>query len=208
VSSKRFKSPYEDKAPAGAEGWQELYPYFLTFREDRKQIEESKFWFCDSQHWPNVFRPFDTIGVEFAVKCLGQYNTRHLLIPPANGIEFRVHNGYCYMSPVAVAPEKIGDRVPHFLERAGHYFQNWNSLLDNWHVKVKDVIDELEKLEFKPLPEVVDKEWVTSGKGLDNTFDLTVNYNRALELCYKAWQYHFEFLNLGYVAYLESILKV
>ena len=36
------------------------------------------------------------------------------------------------MSPVAVAPENIGPRVPQFLERAGHYFQNWDSLLDNW----------------------------------------------------------------------------
>jgi pyruvate, water dikinase len=201
--SKRFKSPYEDTPPDGSEGWKELYPYWLTFREDRKEIEESKFWFCDSQHWPNVFRPFDTIGVEFAVKCLGQYNTRHLLIPPANGIEFRVHNGYCYMSPVGVAPELIPARVPQFLERAGYYFQNWGSLLENWHKKVQGVIDRLEALEFKPLPEVVSLEAVTSGKGLDDTFDLTINYNRAIELCYEAWQYHFEFLNLGYVAYLD-----
>lgn len=29
------------------------------------------------------------------------------------------------------------------------------------------------------------------------------NYDRAIQLCYKAWQYHFEFLNLGYAAYLD-----
>ena len=45
---RRFASPYEDAAPAGAEGWEELYPYFLLFREDRREIEEAKFWFCDS----------------------------------------------------------------------------------------------------------------------------------------------------------------
>ena len=132
---KSFVSPYDLTAPQGAEGWQDLYPYNLVFQENLKEKENSKFWFCDSQHWPNVFKPFETIGVEFAVRCLGAYNTRHYLIPPANGIEFRIHNGFCYMSPVAVAPELIADRVPHFMERAGFYFQNWDSLLENWKKK-------------------------------------------------------------------------
>ena len=200
---KRFVSPYEVQAPEGAEGWEQLYPYFLTFREDRREQEEGRFWFCDSQHWPSVFRPFDTIGVEFAIKCLGQYNTRVYMIPPANGIDYRILNGYVYMSPVAVAPELIAERVPLFLERAGYYFQNWNQLLEQWHGKVRGVISELESIHFTPLPERVPDEWVTEARGLDNTFDLIHNYNKAIELCYKAWQYHFEFLNLGYVAYLD-----
>ena len=41
------------------------------------------------------------------------------------------------MSPVAVAPELIAGRVPQFMERAGYYFQNWDSLLANWHDKVR-----------------------------------------------------------------------
>ncbi|MBA2287997.1 MAG: hypothetical protein H0W02_21185 [Ktedonobacteraceae bacterium] len=201
--NKRFVSPYEVTTPEGAEGWQELYPYFLAFREDRRTIEESRFWFCDSQHWPSVFRPFDTIGVEFAIKCLGQYNTRVYLLPPANGIDYRVLNGYVYMSPVAVAPDKINERVPLFLERAGYYFQHWNELLDQWHTKVRGVISDLEAITFSPLPAMVPEEWVTSGRGLDNTYDLINNYHQAIDLCYKAWQYHFEFLNLGYIAYLD-----
>lgn len=203
MTKTKFSSPYEHKAPAGAEGWKELYPYFLVFQDNLREREEAKFFFCDSQHWPNVFKPFDAMTVEFAVKCLGQYNTRQYLIPPANGIDFKIHNGYCYMSPVGVAPEDIGPRVPQFLERAGHYFQNWNQLLDNWHVKVKANIHEMEAIRFEKLPEVIDIEWVKSGKGLDPTFDLINNYNKMIELCYKAWQYHFEFLNLGYAAYLD-----
>jgi pyruvate,water dikinase len=150
-----------------------------------------------------VFKPFDTITVEFAIKCLGQYNTRHLLIPPANGIDYRVHNGYVYMSPVPVPEEEIPARVPQFTERAGHYFANWTSLLQNWETKVRRVIADLDALEFEPLPEVVPIEWIREGRGLDNTFALAANYNRAIELCYEAFQYHFEFLNLGYVAYLD-----
>jgi pyruvate, water dikinase len=199
----RFSSPYDNPAPAGAEGWKELYPYFLTFQDNLREREEAKFFFCDSQHWPQVFKPFDAMTVEFAVKCLGQYNTRQYLIPPANGIDFKIHNGYVYMSPVGVAPELIGDRVPMFMERAGHYFMNWGSLMENWHVKVKTVIDEMEAIKFEPLPEVIDIEWVKNGVGLDPTFALINNYNKMIESCYKFWQYHFEFLNLGYAAYLD-----
>jgi pyruvate,water dikinase len=199
----RFVSPYDDPAPGGAEGWEELYPYYLRFREDRREFEEGRFWFADLQHWPTVFKPFDTITVEFAIKCLGQYNTRHLLIPPANGIDYRVHNGYVYMSPVPVPEAEIPARIPQFTERAGHYFANWAPLLENWEVKVRRVIADLEALEFDPLPEVVPLEWIKEGRGLDNTFALAANYDRLIELCYEAFQYHFEFLNLGYVAYLD-----
>ena len=118
----KFPSPYELKAPKGAEGWRDLYPYYALFQDELKEGEENRFWFCDAQHWPTPFRPFDTIMVDYAVKCLGQYNTRHLLVPPANGVDYRIHNGYLYLSPIAVAPEKIAERVPHFLERAGFYF--------------------------------------------------------------------------------------
>ncbi|WP_407342867.1 PEP-utilizing enzyme [Pengzhenrongella phosphoraccumulans] len=198
-----FPSPYDLHAPDAAEGWKALYPYNLVFQDNLKDVENDKFWFCDSQHWPNVFKPFETIGVEFAVKCLGQYNTRHYLIPPANGIEFRIHNGYCYMSPVAVAPEDIAARVAPFTERAGHYFANWDTLLEQWHGKVLGTIRDLESISFPALPDIVPLEDITSGRGLDPTFDLLASYDRLIQDCYRNWQYHFEFLNLGYVAYLD-----
>ena len=198
-----FPSPYDHKAPKGAEGWEKLYPYYLRFQDNLRAKEDAKFWFCDSQHWPSPFKPFDAVTVEFAVKCLGQYNTRHYLIPPANGVDYRIHNGYCYMSPVAVAPELIGARVPQFMERAGHYFQNWDSLLANWDKKVRANIADLEALKFEKLPEVVPLEWIKSGVGLDNTYGMMETYDRAIQLLYKTWQYHFEFLNLGYAAYLD-----
>lgn len=59
-----------------------------------------------------------------------QYNTRNYLVPPANGVDYRIHNGYCYMSPVAVAPELIEGRIPQFLDRGGHNFQTWPDLLE------------------------------------------------------------------------------
>ncbi|MFG2562166.1 PEP-utilizing enzyme [Streptomyces sp. NPDC048496] len=198
---KSFPKPSEIEVPEGAEGWEQLYPYNLVF--DNAPDGDDKFWFCDSQHWPTVFKPFETIGGEFAVKCLGQYNTRHLLIPPANGIEFKIHLGYLYMSPVAVPPEEIPARVPEFERRAGHYFQNWDSLLEGWRVKVRATIDEMEELRFEALPAMVPFDDIVSGKAMDGSQTLMENYDRLIALLYRNWQYHFEFLNLGYLAYLD-----
>ena len=198
-----FPSPYEVKAPAGAEDWASIYPYYVQFQPERRAEEDGKFWFCNSQHWPTPFRPFDTIMVDFATKCLGQYNTRHLLVPPANGVDYRILNGYVYFSPLGVDPSEIEARVPQFMERAGHYFANWDELLANWKTKVLATIDEMNAITFEELPDVVDVEWVKGGKGLDNTYDLFNAYEDAIRLCYKTWQYHFEFLNLGYAAYLD-----
>lgn len=199
---KSFPKPSELPVPPGAEGWEDLYPYFLSFR-NLSGAEDEKFWFCDSQHWPTVFKPFETIGGEFAVKCLGQYNTRHLLIPPANGIEFKIHLGYLYMSPVPVPEAEVAARVPEFERRAGHYFQNWDSMLDGWHTKVRATIAEMETLSFEALPDAVPFDDIVGGVAKDGSEKLMESYDRLIQLCYQNWQYHFEFLNLGYLAYLD-----
>jgi len=203
TEKKSFPSPYDLQAPAGSEGWQDLYPYNLIFRDELREEEDQKFWFCDSQHWPNVFKPFEVIGVEFATRTLGAYNTRHLLVPPANGIDYRIHNGYTYFSPVPVPPEQIPDRVPHFMQRAGYYFEHWNELLEKWHQKVLANIQELESIEFTPLPDMVPLETVTEGVGYDPSVDLFESYDRLIQLAYRNWEHHMEFLNLGYIAYLD-----
>jgi len=200
----RFSSPFDVPTPPGAEGWEDLYPYYLVFSEDRRAEEEAAFWFQDGVHWREALYPFDSIFYEFAIKCLSQYNTRFYIIPPAMGIDFRVLYGYAYLTPVGIAdPNVIGSRVPHFLERAGYYFQNWNDLYAKWQVKINRVIQDLGKLQFKSLPEMEDKDVVLSGRGLSSSYDLMTTYNRLIELGLEGWQYHFEFLNLGYAAYLD-----
>ena len=65
------------------------------------------------------------------------------------------------------------------------------------------MIADLEALDFEPLPDMVPMAWHPLRQGQDGSSSLLENYNRPIELCYQAWQYHFEFLNLGYVAYLD-----
>ena len=200
----RFPSPFEIETPAGAEGWQELYTYSLPFSTDRREYEDSMFWFQDGVHWPEVMSPWDATFYEFALASLSQYNTRHYLIPPALGVDYRVLNGYAYLSPVGVAdPAEIEARVPHFLERAGFYFQNWATLYEQWMGKIRGLIGEMEALSFEPLPDKEDLAVVTEGRGMGSGFELQRSYHRLVDLALQLWQYHFEFLNLGYAAYLD-----
>ena len=203
----RFPSPFEIATPEGAEGWQEMYVYSSMFSESRRDFEDSMFWFQDGVHWPNVLTPWDATFFEFAIASLSQYNTRHLQVPPANGIAFRILNGYGYLSPVPADESTIEERVANFTDRAGHYFMNWNDLYDNWMTKIRDLVGELESLEFNPLPEIEDAdEVVKSGAGLGSGYALQDNYHRIVSLGLKLWNYHFEFLNLGYAAYLDFFM--
>jgi pyruvate,water dikinase len=202
--SDRFPSPFDIETPPGAEGWEELYPYYMVFSEDRRAYEDSMFWFQDGIHWPTVMTPWDATFFEYAIAALSQYNTRHYLIPPAHGVDARILNGYGYLSPVGVAdPAEIEARVPHFLERAGFYFGNWDRLYGQWMEKMKVLIDEMESVRFEALPEKEDIEVVTEGHGTGSGLTLIVAYHRLIDLALKLWQYHFEFLNLGYAAYLD-----
>jgi pyruvate,water dikinase len=199
----RFPSPFEIETPDGAEGWQELYTYSSLFSEDRRSYEDGGFWFHDGVHWPEAMTPWDTTFLEFAIASLSQYNTRHYLIPPAYGVDYRVLNGYVYLSPVPAPEEEIAARVPHFMERAGFYFENWDRLYEDWLVKVRGLVQELTELEFAPLPEMEPLEVITSGVGKGSGNDLLASYHRLIDLGLMLWQYHFEFLNLGYAAYLD-----
>ena len=199
----RFPSPFEIETPAGADGWQELYTYSSLFSEERRDYEEGGFWFHDGVHWPEALTPWDTTFLEYAIASLSQYNTRHYMIPPAYGVDYRILNGYVYLSPVPAPADEIEARVPLFLDRAGFYFGNWDRLYADWLVKIRDLVQQMTELRFEPLPAMEDEEVVTSGAGKGSGNDLLAAYHRLLDLGLTLWQYHFEFLNLGYAAYLD-----
>ena len=183
------------------EGWEDLYPYHLLFSEARKDYDESMFWFQRRIHLPSVLPPFDISLVEYAFASLGSYNSRHYIVPPAMGIDIRILNGWFYLSPVPVAdPSEIPGRVEHFMQRAGHYYANWDAIEAEWIDKAKVVIGKLEALTFEPLPDMVDLEVVTGHAGRSNVYDLQHEYHELVDLSLELWQLHFEMLNLGYAA--------
>lgn len=197
-------SPFEIETPAGAEGWERLYTYSSLFSDGRREYEDSTFWFQDSVHWPKPMPPWDATFFEYAIATLSQYNTRHYLIPAALGIDYRILHGYGYLAPVSVAdPAEVEARAAQFLERAGFYFSNWDDLYAKWLTKIRALVGEIQQIRFRPLPEKEDIAVITEGHGTGSGLALVQGYRDLLNLSLKLWMHHFEFLNLGYAAYLD-----
>jgi pyruvate,water dikinase len=189
------------EAPAGAEDWRRLYPYYYLFSDERREDEEEKFWFFDGMHNPEPVYPFDTIMPESWWVFLSQFLTRVWMVPPALGIDQRIVNGYLYVSPSSISDEKvIESRVPVFMERAGYYYEHWDEIYDNWIAKAEDCIERLKAIEFEPLPEAEPMETITSWKGTTVAWELIAAYDRLLENMHEMACYHFELHMLGYGA--------
>lgn len=199
----RFPYLHEAKAPAGAEGWERMYPYFLVSQPEGRDFEQDRFWFADSMHWSRAVHPFDSIGAEAVYYGCGVNGARSIVLPAALGLDVRMVNGFVYICPQAVSdPAEIQRRLALFQERAGHYYKNWDSLYANWKEKMTTAIDRMKSLQFANLPEIEPIEIVTEGQGRSVSWDLVENYHRLVNDFFLVWQYHFEMLGLGYGAYL------
>lgn len=202
----RFPSPFELPAPPGAEGWERMYPYYMTFSEARRELEESRFWFFDSMHYPEPAYPFDLTMPEGTWVVASQNITRVFDVPTALGLDHRVLNGYVYVSPSVVEdPAEIEAKTKIFMERAGFYFEHWPELYDKWVEKAKACIAQLKAVSFKPLPDLEDEDVVKQGQHLTSGFSLYSAYNTLLENQLEMHYLHFEMLGLGYGAYLTLL---
>jgi len=198
-----FQSPFAVETPEGAEGWEKLYRYYALISDERREFEESKFWFFDGMHNPEPLYPFDTIMTENWWVAASQMSSRVWALPPAIGIDHRVINGYLYVSPNAVTdPAEVAERQEYFTRRAGHYFENWDEIFENWKSKAEDCIARLRGMEFKPLPAYEPESSILEHKGKYSSLELLSSYNRLIENMLEMGSYHFEMLNLGYGAYL------
>jgi pyruvate, water dikinase len=202
-SERAFTSPFDVPTPEGAEGWERMYPYYGLLSDERRELEERRFWFFDGMHNPSPIYPFDTIMTENWWVAVNQLTTRVWCIPPSGGIDHRFINGYLYISPTEHPdPGGIGARAETFSRRAGHYYENWDEIYANWVVKAEDCIARLAAIEFRPLPDVEHEAKVTGHAGLYSTYDLAKRYDELLQNLFEMGSYHFEMLNLGYGAYL------
>jgi pyruvate,water dikinase len=197
-----FPSPYKIETPPGCEGWEEMYPYYALFDEDRREADEKRFWFWNSMHFPVPMPAFDVQCIDSPYQAVGAWQNRVFAVPPAMGIDYRVINGYVYISGNPVTdPEKIAERVEFFQRRAGYYYENWAELYEKWKDKVRALIDEVTNLRVPDLPEYEPDE-VMHEEGRNTAFvDVLDAYQRTLRLGDLMWQRHFEFLLLGYGTY-------
>ncbi|MCS7172734.1 MAG: PEP-utilizing enzyme [Armatimonadetes bacterium] len=199
----RFPSPFEVEAPPGAEDWHEMYPPYVRFTPERRAEDEARLWFYNGMHFPEPVAPFDLLVPEIWYIAIGEMNSRLFCIPPAMGVDFRVLNGYVYISSVSVTdPQKIQERAQLFNERAGYYYANWRTLYEEWKQKVIGEVRILQEIRFPDLPEVEPKEWVFNRRGLGTSYDLFRAWTQFLESANRAAQYHMEVVMIGFAAYL------
>ena len=197
--AKGFPLPSSLKVVPGTEAAQAAYPYYTQFVPE----DDERFWFYNSMHFPEPMHHFDMITAEAAYVALGAFNTRVHVLPTAKGIDHRIINGRVYIGGVAVTdPDEIAERVSEFQQRAFYYYEHWEDLYDKWKVKMKVLIADAQALPTPSLPDYEPLETTHTGKGIAANHALLDIYQKQIEGYHRMWHHHFEFLLLGYGAYM------
>lgn len=194
-----FPVPSSLKVAEGTGAAQDAYPYYMQFGPG----DDERFWFYNSMHFPEPMHHFDMVTAEAAYCALGSSNTRVHCLPTTLGIDYRIINGRVYIGGNAVTdPAEIERRTEEFQKRAFYYYEHWERLYDQWKVKMMTLINDAQALPKVALPEFEPLENVHSGKGVASNHYLLETYQKTLEGYFRMWHHHFEFLLLGYGAYL------
>jgi len=203
ASGQELPGALEVTLPPECAGWEELYPPHALFVEERREFDESRFWFQDTVHYAEAYYPFDTVLVDWIDVAFCQSSARLFMVPTSLGVEYRILGGYVYLSPNSVTDEAtIAHRSDQFAARGGYYYEHWNELDRRWRDKVDKEVRALSALEVPELPDVEDEALIKSGSGVGSAHRLLVAYDQLLASFDRISHYHFELMNLGYGAYL------
>jgi len=187
------------KVIPGTEKAQAAFPYYMQFTKE----DDERFWFYNSMHFPEPMCAFDVVTAEAAYCALGAANTRVHSLPTTLGIDYRIINGRIYIGGNAVTdPAEIARRTREFQQRAFYYYEHWERLFEQWKNKMLGLIRVAEALPKLALPEFEPLEHVRAGRGIASNHYLLDIYQKTLEGYFRMWHHHFEFLLLGYGAYL------
>ena len=199
AKSRSFPAPSSLRVIPGTERAQAAYPYYVQFSE----ADDERFWFYNSMHFPEPMSAFDMVTAEAAYCALGAANTRVHCLPTTLGIDHRIINGRVYIGGNAVTdPAEIAHRTEEFQKRAFYYYENWERLYAQWREKMLALIRDAQALPTPALPELEPLEHVHAGRGVASNHQLLDVYQKTLEGYFRMWHHHFEFLLLGYGAYL------
>jgi len=196
---KSFPLPSEIEDVPGTEGWQDMYPYFTRFQPE----DDQRFWFYNSMHFPEPMPAFDVVTAEVPYHGMGAFTTRVFAFPTALGVDHRIVNGRIYITANTVTdPEEVEQRLAVFQKRAGHYYENWDSIYEDWQERILNLIREIDAVEVPELPEFEDEDVVMQSRGIAQNHYVREAFHRCIEGYTKMWMHHFEMLMLGYGAYV------
>jgi pyruvate,water dikinase len=113
----------------------------------------------------------------------------------------------CYLYICAIAPppeEIIGEKAALFEKRVFYVFEHYEELWDKWLTKFKALGNAMDAVKVpSELPKYVPEDQVLPAPvGYYASYDLIESFDLLANQMIKGWQYHFEMLNLTYLAYL------
>jgi pyruvate,water dikinase len=199
TAARGFPLPSSLKVVPGTEAAQAAYPYYMQFTA----ADDTRFWFYNSMHFPEPMSAFDMVTAEAAYCALGAANTRVHCLPTTLGIDYRILNGRVYIGGNGVTdPAEIARRTEEFKQRAFYYYENWEKLYADWKQKMRTLIEDAQQLPPLSLPKYEPLAHVHAGRGIAANHWLLDTYQKTLEGYFRMWHHHFEFLLLGYGAYM------
>ncbi|MBW1721588.1 MAG: PEP-utilizing enzyme, mobile region [Deltaproteobacteria bacterium] len=208
AEKRQFPFAEEVVLPPELEGWEEMYPPQRLFSEDRAEWEKKHFWYQDKIHAPEPMYPLDDIFQEAWQIALSQFTTRVFCIPPAQGIAQRMFGCYMYICAIEPPPgEVIQQKAELFEKRVPYTFQNYLKQFEVWLERFQKLGKDMQQLHVpEELPDFVpEEEVIPIPKGTTDAYDLIESFNTIINMIFKAWQYHFQYLNLAYLAYLMFV---
>src|SRR5215468_9621364 len=169
-----FPLPSQIADVPGAEGWREMYQYYTRFQPD----DDKRFWFYNAMHFPEPMPAFDAITAEIPYTAIGANTARVFVFPTTLGIDHRIINGRVYITAKPITdPVEIERRLAVFLERAGYYYQNWDRLYEEWKVRIRALIADIEAVTVPDLPEIEDADVVFQSKGVAQNHYVRQNFH-------------------------------
>jgi len=208
AKERRFPYAREVEIPPELEGWEEMYPPHRLFSEERREWEDKEFWYQDKIHAPEPMPPLDEIFHQAWQISLAQHTTRVFCIPPAQGICQRMLGCYMYICAIEPPPEAvIGEKAERFGQRVFPVFANYEKLWDEWLPRFQALGRELEAVKVpKELPRFTpDMDFGSHVPPVSAAQELMEAFNDVVNIMYRGWQYHFNYLNLSYLAYLMFV---
>ena len=209
---------HDTPVPQGAEGWQEMYPHYWTFTEDRADLDNKFVWIQDALHAPTLLYPIDLFGQGWwGYGNSYSFPMANVALPTAWGVEQRVLNGYLYIRACEITdPKTIEARAPIFGERAKFIVDNWDELWSKWTDKSLLMAGELEKIHWPELKTIED--WNVAGpqiraRTVNPGFKISMsdispcglvllqNWSKFMSLIYEVWYNHFELIDYTFAFY-------
>ncbi len=196
---KKFPLPSSLKVAPGTEAAQAAYPYYQQFEPD----DDQRFWFYNSMHFPEPMTVFDMVTAEAAYCALGSSNTRVQSLPTTLGIDCRIINGRVYIGGNGVTdPDEIAQADRGIPETRLLLLRTLGTALRP--VEGQDAqADPGCAGPAAALPAGIRAARACACRaGIASNHYLLDTYQKTLEGYFRMWHHHFEFLLLGYGAYM------